>query len=94
MTSNGADAISPGDIWNHNLSDRLAWAQYAPKLVDYAINLTSTFTPNGFWTSMGINGCANPYWNFCCTPATSLNALTLPATSARARGLEDRAPKL
>ena len=48
MTTNGADSIAPGNIWNHDLSDGLAWAQYAPKLVDYSINLTSTFTPNGF----------------------------------------------
>ena len=46
MTSTVSEAISPGDIWDHTLSDALAWTNFAPKIIDYAINLTSTFTIN------------------------------------------------
>jgi hypothetical protein len=46
MTTPNLEPIAPGNAWDHSRSDALAWSHFAPKLIDYAIDLTSTFTPN------------------------------------------------
>ena len=69
MTSTDTNVISPGDIWDHRLSDALAWANAAPKLVDFAINLTTSFTTNGLGVSWALMDAATYIAQFGMPPA-------------------------